>query len=1165
VGGQATVSSEILPLLSTKPDLSSAQATVNLQLATAEGTIDTLTRLQNNQWNTEVTASNLNPALILTQIAPEALSIDLNDLNAQINLSGSIASFFDKGGNLPIKANNITVQADGQTLNARGDILVSNLLTAPDATVNLSVEANSTLDDLPLTQLISLIPLKRDFLPEELQLKGVGEFQGTLIGQNLLTAPTTPGNIKLIGDLTLRNLIFNDRIFEPLLTGKINATLGQTIALDLRGDEDVIAASLQPCTRQDCPAPYLPTTFELRQQAGEQSPIAIRGELKGEELVTKIEQFPLDILKIAPGLDYSIPGFLSGKVATEIVINPFTLEGRGKLTIDNPSIGFIEAKKFTADVLYQDNIARLQSATLALGQSLYAVQGSLNLRSGEVDGRLNIEEGRVQDLLIALKLSNVERLLDLLNIKPINYQDAAAIPPQSVGNANGNIAEQVNLLAVIDQKIREFADKQEKGGVPTELDIRGKFNTDIVLGGTIYNPSINVALGGKNWEWHSQQSYPDIVEPLGLVIRDQAFIPINEITINANLTNKVFTINPVAIAIQRTRISLDGKFSLQEIAANWQINYLSIDTINNFVKIPVDATGALNASGSISGSPFSPQLQGQFEFIDATFQGRALNATIGGQFSYENQQFQLLSNENSLLFASVNIPFPPQPDNDNFDINLRLETEALKLVSILTGEQVFLTGGEAEIKAQATGKLDLSQGLLISELKAGANIALNETIFQSAALPQPLTVSGKVAINEQGINVEQIQGEFANSTINIAGILPLFQPEQGLENPLTVAIDQGEINLEGLYSGLVDGKIIVTGTAIQPVVGGQVKLANGQIFIPTQIESQEETVAQINRWVIPRNRQRADNNQPVLFVPKLQDFEVSLDNLFLELLPLFRFDFGGNIIVNGSLSDLTALEPDGQIILNRGLINFLDTRFFVERRKENRIVFVPEKGLLNPTLDLAMRTIVSEVPETSKKFRAGETTEIPDDSLSKVQRVDISLALNGPLSQLLPNLGKEGTQVCQIQDPLKPITNTTRLSQEDLDKVSTCLQTLAAQGTSDEQLLSNSLINLTSSPPRSQGEIVRLLGQQVLVLAEALQGKSSEQLIQFGIVQLALPMVFQTLIYDLETSVSETINSTDFRIVPFLETIYEVEDKGYVRLSYDYAFNEFRVRYEKRF
>ncbi|MGK7885322.1 MAG: heme utilization protein, partial [Crocosphaera sp.] len=219
VDGQAIVSSDVLPLLSPKPDLSTAKATVNLQLTTADGTIDTQTRLQNNQWTTEVTASNLKPNLILAQIAPEVPKIEIDDINAQISLSGTISSLFDENAILPINANNITVEADGQSLKARGNIIVSNPLTLPDAEVNLSVEATSTLDDLPLTQLITLVPLQRDLLPEELKLQGVGTFTGTVIGQNLLTNPTLPGNIKLLGDLTLSNFTFNDRTFEPLLTG----------------------------------------------------------------------------------------------------------------------------------------------------------------------------------------------------------------------------------------------------------------------------------------------------------------------------------------------------------------------------------------------------------------------------------------------------------------------------------------------------------------------------------------------------------------------------------------------------------------------------------------------------------------------------------------------------------------------------------------------------------------------------------------------------------------------------------------------------------------------------------------------------------------------------------------------------------------------------------
>ena len=94
---------------------------------------------------------------------------------------------------------------------------------------------------------------------------------------------------------------------------------------------------------------------------------------------------------------------------------------------------------------------------------------------------------------------------------------------------------------------------------------------------------------------------------------------------------------------------------------------------------------------------------------------------------------------------------------------------------------------------------------------------------------------------------------------------------------------------------------------------------------------------------------------------------------------------------------------------------------------------------------------------------------------------------------------------------------------------------------------------------------MRLLGEQFVVLADALQGKNSGQLLQYGITQLAIPMIFQGTVYDVETAISNTLGTTDFRVVPFLEAIYQVEKKGFVRLSYDYSFNEVKVRYEKQF
>ena len=1167
VKGQIAISSKLLPLIREKPDLTSTEANISLQLIAGKGTVNTITYLKDNKWNSKINVFEFNPILILNNIIPNTLKTNIINLNAQAMLSGDISNLFNKKENLLIKAKNIIIQSKKykQSLNATGDIFISSIFTKPDMDAYLSLEINSIFDKIDLNQFFPSVSSKIKLLTKELQFKGNGRFKGTLIIKKLLTDILSEGNLQVLGDLILQDFAINEQIFEPLLIGKVNIPLGKNIFVDLEGSEDMIKMSLQPCIQLKCSLPYLPSFFTLLQKFGSETSITIQSKLKRDNIFITVKDLPLNIFNILSSKNYNISNYTSGLLDTKIVINPFTLEGKGKLKIKNPSIDFIETPQLEANIAYKNNIINLQSITLGLKKSLYQAQVSINLISEDISGMLSVKEGQVKDLFATLKIFNIERLLDLFQLKPTDDQNITEKIPESIGNADANIAEQINLLAIIDQEIRDLADKKEKWGVPTELDIRGHFDTNIILGGNLRNPKLDITLTGKNWEWHSQEPYRDVINPLGLIIRRQSFIPINEVLINAKLANDIININPAFIQINGTSLGLDGKFSLQEIDANWQVNYFSIDTIKNFINIPINATGALNASGSIVGNTFNPHLQGKFAFVDAAFQGQSLNSTIEGQFSYENSRFQLLTNESSIIFTSVNIPFTNYEESNEFDINIQLDTEALQLLSIITNEQVFLTSGEGQINAQATGQLDASQGLLLSDLSIGGSIILNETVFQSKMLSQPLTVSGKIKINKQIIDVKEIQGNFADSTLKISGILPLFQPRKNLKNPLIISIDKGEIKLEELYKGIVDGELTITGAAIQPIIGGQIKLINGQIFLPTKIENQEETVAQINQWVKRRSRQNNTNNQFISFIPELQDLQLSLENLFIEVLPLFRFDFGGDVMLSGSLTDFTSVRPEGEITINKGLVNFLDTRFFVERRKDNKIVFVPEKGLLNPSLDIAMRAIVSEVPDTSRNFRTGDTTEIPDDSLSKVQRIDIDLSLDGPLSQLIPNLGKDINQVCQINNLLKPIQNTTHLSERDLETASICLQAITTKGAVGEQLLSNPVINLTSNPPRSQGEIVRLLGEHFLVLAEELQNQNTEQLLQFGIVQLALPMVFQSFIYDLESSVNEVINSADFRLVPFLETIYEVENKGYVRFSYDYALNGFRIKYEKRF
>ncbi|WP_267383561.1 translocation/assembly module TamB domain-containing protein [Cyanobacterium sp. uoEpiScrs1] len=1163
ISSNFTLIGNIKSILGDKINLSSAELIANLQFSVNNDYINTTTRLHNHRWTININAYNLNSALILEKIIPKISSVKISNVNAKIKLSGNIEDLLEKDEIIPIQVNNIAVWADEQILNAQGNLQLSDFWKNPDITnVNLSVNVRSNLN-----QLASIMPLDKKFILEELSVAGQGEFIGKFVGKHLLTSPIYPGNLQLLGNLKLKNLVFNDQVFEEILTGTIKATIREKIALNLEGKEDKIAAILTTCTLKNCFAPYIPTSFELRKTAGEQSPIIVRGMLEGDLLTTKIEVLPLNSAKIALGRQYGFSDYLSGSVSGQLNINTSTYEGRGTIIIDEPGLGFIKGRQLTAKVHYKNNVAFLENASIKLEKSNYNVQGSLDLKSLALQGKLTVNDGRIEDLLTALNVTNIEYILDIIKSHPLDNATAEGIAPQSVGDAQTTIAEQVNLLGVIDKKIRQLAAIREVGGIPTILDIRGRFDTDIAFGGTLLNPTVNLDFIGNKWEWHPQRPFPDIVQPLGLVILDKQFVPINSVKIQAKLLNKEIKVKIAKIRLQETLFSLKGDFSPKTIDSKWRVQRLSVDTMGNFVQLPIDIGGFISISGTMSGTITQPKIQGKFAFLKGALQGQSLGKNLQGQFSYQDAQFRLATTNASFVYIAVNLPFPITPNNDTFNVETKLGTDALRLISILTGKQVILIDGDGQVNAKVQGRIDLFNGLTVNNLNVQGKILLKGAIFQSAALPEPLTISGEINLDDQAIKITRLQGTFAQSNLSITGILPLFESQPQIENPLTIAIEKGNINLEGLYSGEIEGDIFVMGNVLQPSVGGTVSLTNGQVFIP---ETPEITtgIPDITLTQLSKTRSKVDSHQKnTFFIPKLRDFRVIFQNLSVQTLPLFQFQFGGDLIVNGSLNNLNNLKPQGNILLNRGLINFLDTRFFIERRNSNQIIFYPDKGLFNPDLDLQLRTIVSEVAETSKDLRAADTTEITDDSLNKVQRVDINLAIKGSLTQLIPSLNKDESELCLIKNLLQPIRTETTWAEEELTVLENCLTFLAEQSQAnlDEQLLSNPVINLTSSPPQSQGQIVRLLGKQIFILSETLQGQNTEQLIKFGIVQLGLSMIFQTIMYDMESVISEMIRSTDFRFVPFLETIYEVEDKGFVKFSYDYSINEFRIRYEKRF
>ncbi|BAU66529.1 hypothetical protein STA3757_39340 [Stanieria sp. NIES-3757] len=1159
-------------------NLNTIKADFDSNLAVANGTINAQGNLNNNQWQTNIDANNLNTNLLAQTFTPQNLqNLNLDNLNGQIKLTGSLNPVLNNQVNLPIQANQIALQLGEQYLNAQGDLIVSNLTTNPDlAKVNLNVNANVNFEQLPIAQLIAQTSNNNNLLAERVNLYGQANFQGQFIGSNLISAPTNPENLNLIGDLRLNNFAFNDVVFDPTMTGQVNINPTTELAVNLRGEQDVIAATAEPCTANRCRFPYLPTSLELRQGEDTSQPVIAIGNRQGDVFSLDIQNFPLAVLNLAPGKPLGIQGALDGQTTGEINANLFTLATTGNVTVEQPAVGYIQAKKFAANFNYnpEQNLAEVATSSLEFGNSKYNFNGGVNLATGQLQGKLSIPQAYIQDILTTFRWFTLEDLTRLFQTP--NYAQADQVAPNNIETASESLVRKLILLRTIENQIQAEAAAKQAGEVPTDIDIRGAYQGEIFLAGTVTNPQVNFNVEAQNWEWQPQPAFANIVPSLGFIKEEIQRIAINQILIQGVYQNNTVNLDNARIQIEDAVVALQGQLPrgvqapplnggdspspTQPENVNFQIENLSLDTISRFINIPVDVAGVISTNGTITGTLSQPQLEGNVTFSDGAYNGQALPNTIAGNYIYTDDKLQFATTEPSSIQVDATVPYPIRPGNDTVTANLDLGTEAFSLLSIFTQDNLTWLGGEGTAQLRATGRLDLNRATPLYALNATGEVNLQDAQVKSKYFSEPLITTGTATLNNQLINVEQLTGKFADKDLTATGTLPILYPVATIENPLTINIPEGKINLEELYEGDVAGNVIVTGAALQPVIGGEVFLKDGEVVIPEQ-EDNSSTVANNINLITSTN---ADSST---IITRLNDFQVNLDNFKIEQSPLYQFNVRGNLTLNGTANTPSNIRPQGTIFITRGDVDWLSSNFTLVRSRENTAVFTPEAGLLNPYLDVQMRTEVSNL--NNVRQLESDSNEISDD-ISQVGRnniINVNLVIDGEAEELLPNLGQTASN-CNIRPDNAPPSGQANYSQKELNQLATCVNVAALNGADNRNLLNSPALQLTSIPSRSQGEIVSLLGNQFLSFAEELQNSSAEELFNLGVAQFVITPLQRRLFYGVEdfvVGVGKNIGLDYLRVYPYLEGIYEIKQDASVRATYDYVLNEGRIEYQIRF
>ena len=1190
---KVTASGELQQLLSfgKNPNLSTVDAQVDADLDVAAGTVKAIANLNDNQWQANIDANNISSELLIDEFAPENLaSVKTDNIDAQLDLSGNINPLLNNQLNVPISVNQVAVNSGVQSINARGDLTLTDITKNLDVgNTDLDVAANIDFDRLPVDSIVAATVGENSPVAESVNIKGKAVFDGQFQGKQLLSAPSNPDNINLTGDLSLQNFAFNDIVFDPEMSGEVNVQPGSQIALNLQGERDVIAASAVPCTDSRCKLPYLPTNLEFRQGEDTDNPIIATGDRNGDRFSLDINNFPLALLNIAPAKAAGIQGAIGGTTTGNVDLDLYTLAAQGDIAINKPGIGYIQADALNADFNYDpaNNLAEITSSSLDLGDSKYNLNAALNLESGEIDGKLDIPQAYIQDVLTTLRWFSIEDVTNLFNIP--DYASPAAVKPAPEKDlVDKTIARKLNQLRKVNNQIQANAALKEAGNIPTELDIEGKYVGEVRLGGTIQTPQADFRVEGNDWQWQPTEAYPEIVPPLGLVIEESQYISIPKLLVRGELQGTEVDLEKAELGVEEAVMSLRGKLSPNNLDTNFAVANLTVDNIANFVEIPVDIAGEINTVGTLKGSIEEPRLNGKIAFTEGAFNGNILPAEIAGSYDYDGTKLGFNTTAPDSIRVEAQVPYPIVPgSSDRFTAKADLDKEAFVFLSAFSQNYLNWIGGEGNAKLEANARLDLDRKGIIYDLDADGVVNLEnanvnvETPFFS----EEFIGTGKITLQNQIVNVETLNATFAEKDLSVTGKLPILKVVKNLDDPLTVNLPQeGDIEIDKLYNGGVSGKVIVTGASLEPVIGGEVNLKDGKVSIPKREKEEEDVIkvtqSQISKVTSTGNKASNKASSPQAntassFVTALNDLQINLEEFKLEQSSLYKFQLDGNLILNGTADAPANIRPEGEIRLTEAEVNLFSNTFELARSLDNTIVFTPEAGVLNPTINTTLRTkVVQNADDTGEdsaeitRLRSADSNSneiddpITNSENGNINTIRISLVVDGEAEEILPNLAQNSTN-CNIRPNDAPlIENSKYYSEAELNRLTECFDSISlSEGINGRSLVNSSAVQLTSTPTLDQGEIIGLLSERFAAFARNTfsggsgEGLSQEKLFSLGVERFVITPLVDSALYKIEDTtvgLGKKVGLDYFTIYPNVEGTYEINRKSSLRFTYDY-------------
>ncbi|AFY99702.1 translocation/assembly module TamB domain-containing protein [Calothrix sp. PCC 6303] len=868
-----------------------------------------------------------------------------------------------------------------------GERLLIDQATSRDVTANGYVTVNAKGSEVPEITGLNLNVVAKNYnlknlptkLPSTLTLAGNAEFNGQITG----TLPTP----NLQGKVGIRNLDVNKLKFEPLLIGNIQSVQGSGLKLNLLGKQDRIALNLDANNR--------PQDFNVKWQQA-----TATGTTQGQNLAVKVNNFPLTALNLtAPQNRFTGKGGVGGIFTGDLLVNKQNLDTSGNIAIAQPTLGNIKGNNLTAILNYSNGNLILENSSFIKGNSRYTLAGTFTPASPQpkIQGKITATQGNIQDILTTLQVFEITDFANIL--KEPEYGTVADLAKtQPVGLPTQSVLSQLQRISEIQALVENQQQQRSNASpIPELADLKGTFNGEVLLD---TNSSSGLALqfqvNGQDFAWGRQD------EP-------ERYYQAQRIIAEGKLENGVLTLLPLRVESNDRLFAFTGSLGAKEQSGQLRVNNFPVKILNNFVKLPVGLSGNLSGTAAIAGNVTNPQAKGELRISEGALNAKGIESA-NASFSYNNGSLNFGSDINVVagsepvtINGSLFYPLPFAmniPTSNQINLDVKVKNQGLSVINLFTNQLAFESGkGEVDLMVRGTVKEPTLKG----------TASLGGATFSALALPGKLTdVTGQAKFNLDRITVDNLQGRFSQGRIEAFGEIPISNigtrnlddaSPSPLENPLTVNFDRLALNLKSLYQGGVSGSLQITGSALDPLIGGSIRLNNGQVLLS---ESTKTTTSTSSNTDTPNNSENnpstetESSNIPTRF----NNLKLTLGkNVKITRAPILNFTATGSLNLTGSFTDPI---PEGVIRLREGGVNLFTTQFNLVRDYEHKADFRKNQPR-DPQLDIKLFAKVLDVVQSSDFTRNGNS------GLGALESVQVEAEIQGLASQLNENLELRST------------------------------------------------------------------------------------------------------------------------------------------------------------